>query len=249
MRLCSLSGHFRFLCKQGSSPVNELWVVNIFLNYIFNVISILLWVDSWVSQVQPSRQCLDRVSDFWMCVFYAVPVSSSSLITTKHNIGARATHMNTAISSWWSRWRSFQEPLRFSSTAETSQLLPPSSVHSLLWRTECICLKYTSIINCISNTLVWWNSNEIPSQIRISGAEVGNYPLGSFSVWKTTLSVSPVNFIAQNFTILINLEMWHLMQICSNLSICEFFLKNIWVWWTVKFWHALFKHDQECLLK
>ena len=136
MRLCSLSGHFRFLCKQGSSPVNELWVVNIFLNYVFNVVSILLWVEGWVSQVHPSRQCLDRVSEFWMCVFYTVPVSSSSLITTKHNIGARATHMNTAISSWWSRWRSFQEPLRFSSTAETSQLLPPSSVHSLLWRTE-----------------------------------------------------------------------------------------------------------------
>ena len=114
---------------------------------------------------------------------------------------------------------------------------------------RCICLKYTSITNCISNTLVWWNSNEIPSQIRTSGAEVGHYPLGIFRVWKTTVSASPVNFVAQNFTILINLEMWLLMQICSNLSICEFFLKNIWVWWTVKFWHALIKHEQECLLK
>ena len=188
-----------------------------------------MWIDSWVSQVHPSRQNLDKVSDFWMCVFYTAQVSNSSLITTKHSTGARATHMNTAVSSWWSRWWSFQEALRFSSTAEISQLWPPSSVHSLLWRTECICLKYTSIISCGSNTLFWWNSNEILSQIRISGAEVGNYPLGTFRVWKTTVSVSPLKFIAQHFTILINLEMWLLMQICSNLSICEFFLKNIWV--------------------
>ena len=188
-----------------------------------------MWIDSWVSQVYPSRQNLDKVSDSWMCVFYTAQVSNSSLITTKHSTGARATHMNTAVSSWWSRWWSFQEALRFSSTAEISQLWPPSSVHSLLWRTECICLKYKSIISCGSNTLFWWNSNEILSQIRISGAEVGNYPLGTFRVWKTTVSVSPLKFIAQHFTILINLEMWLLMQICSNLSICEFFLKNIWV--------------------